>query len=180
MIPTINRVVHCKWPQIERRLLGQMKDRVQHHSTRPRGDGLDGSFGRTVLAVRSDAGKSYCLTFIVEVILEVGSVKRCIIGAKGFDIDIELPRSFLKTILAFQCFSDSQGDLVMVVDKSCLAIDEDGAPIVPFLRLLFSKSGGETAWQSRHILVEMNDVARIDIGIVQVSLASVNHLRRRC
>jgi hypothetical protein len=58
MIPTINRVVHCKWPQIERRLLGPMKDRVQHHSTRPRGDGRDGSFGRTVLVVRSDAGKN--------------------------------------------------------------------------------------------------------------------------
>jgi hypothetical protein len=45
--------------------------------------------------------KSYCLTFIVEVILELGSVKRCVIGAKGFDIDIELPRSFLKRFLPF-------------------------------------------------------------------------------
>jgi hypothetical protein len=180
MIPTINRVVHCKWPQIERRLLGPLKDRVQHHSTRPRGDFFDGSFGRTVLVVRSDAGKSYSLTFIVEVILELGSVKMCVIDAKGFDLDIELPRSFLKTILAFQCFSDSQGDLVMMVDKSCLAVNEDGASSVPFLRLLFSESGGETTRQSRHILVEMNDVARIDCGIVQVSLASVKHLRRRC
>jgi hypothetical protein len=91
MIPTINRVVHCKWPQIGRRLLGPMKDRVQHHSTRPINDGFDGSFGRTVLVVRSDAGKSYSLTFIVEVILELGSVKRCVIGAEGFVLDIELP-----------------------------------------------------------------------------------------
>jgi hypothetical protein len=67
-----------------------MNDRVQHHSTRPRGDGFDGSFGRTVMVVRSDAGKSDSLTFIVEVILELGSVKRCVIGAKGFDRDIEL------------------------------------------------------------------------------------------
>jgi hypothetical protein len=68
----------------------------------------------------------------------------------------------------------------MVVDKSCLAINEDGASSVPFLRLLFSESGRETAWQSRYILVEMNDVARIDSGIVQVALARVKHLRRRC
>jgi hypothetical protein len=91
MIPTINRVVHRKWPQIERRLLGPMKDRVQHHRTRPRGDGFDGSFGRTVLVMGSDTGKGYRLTFIVEVILELGSVKRCVIRAKAFDLDIELP-----------------------------------------------------------------------------------------
>jgi hypothetical protein len=90
MIPTINRVVHRKWPQIERRLLGPMKDRVQHHRTRPRGDCLDGSFGRTVLVMSTDDGKGYRLTFIVEVALELGGVKRCIISAETLYLDNEL------------------------------------------------------------------------------------------
>jgi hypothetical protein len=90
MIPTISRVVHRKWPQIERCLLGPMEDRVQHHRSRPRGDGLAGSFGRIVLVMRTDTGKGYHLTFIVEVALELGGLKRCVISAKGFDLNIEL------------------------------------------------------------------------------------------
>jgi hypothetical protein len=34
MIPTINRVVHHKWPHIERNLFRPMKDDVQHHRER--------------------------------------------------------------------------------------------------------------------------------------------------
>jgi hypothetical protein len=54
----------------------------------------------------------------------------------------------------------------MMVDKTRLAVNEDGASCVPFLGLLFYESGRETARQSRHILVEMNHVAGIDRGFV--------------
>jgi hypothetical protein len=67
-----------------------------------------------------------------------------------------------------------------MVEKTCLAVNEDGASCVPFLGFLFSESGRETARQSRHILVEMNDVAGIDRGVVQVAFACVKNLRRRC
>jgi hypothetical protein len=76
MIPTINRVVHHKWPQIERRLLGPMKDCVQHHHTRSRGDHLDGSFGSTVLVMCTNTGEGYHLCLVLEITPELDCVKR--------------------------------------------------------------------------------------------------------
>jgi hypothetical protein len=82
MIPTINHVVHRKWPQIERHLLRPMKNGVQHHRSGPRGDRLDGSFGCAVLMMRSNARERDGLTFILEVIFKFGSVERCVVCSK--------------------------------------------------------------------------------------------------
>jgi hypothetical protein len=78
MVPTINRVVHRKWPQIERRLLGPMNN---HHSG-PIGDRLDGSFGCAVLMVCPCARERDGLTLILEVIFEFGGVERCVVSSK--------------------------------------------------------------------------------------------------
>jgi hypothetical protein len=82
MVPTINRVVNCKWTQIERRLLGPMKNGVLHHRSGPTGDSLDGSFGCAILMVCPDTRERDGLTLILEVIFEFGGVERCAVSSK--------------------------------------------------------------------------------------------------
>jgi hypothetical protein len=81
-------VVHCEWPQIERRLLGPMKDRVQYYRMRPIGDFLDGYFVGTVLVMCTNAGEGYCLTLVLEITLELYYVERCVVSSECHDLDV--------------------------------------------------------------------------------------------
>jgi hypothetical protein len=184
MIPTINRVVHREWPQIECRLFGPMKDRVQHHCTRPRGDCLGGSFSGTILMICTNAGEGDRLTLVLEITIELNCVKRCVVSSECLDLDVEFSQTLLKSILALQCFSDSQGNLMMVVHEARVTIDEDGASCDLLLGILFTEYSREAARQDGDVLIEMDHVALDGCGIVQVVFllvfACVKNLRGRC
>jgi hypothetical protein len=54
--------------------------------------------------------------------------------------DVELSRSFLKSIIALKCLSYSQGQVLMVVDDACIAINEDGVSCEVLIGILFAES----------------------------------------
>jgi hypothetical protein len=128
----------------------------------------------------TDTRESDRLTLVLEIALEIDCIKICILSSECLDLDLELYRTFLKSILALQCFSYSQGNLMVAVHEACVTIDEDGASCELLLGLLFPKGGRLAARQAGHVHIEMDHVTWDCCGVVQVAFACVKnfHCRR--
>jgi hypothetical protein len=140
MIPTISRVVHNDWPQVQLHLLGPMNG-MQHHNTCPIGNGFDRTLGGTILVVSTNTQKGDILSFVGNIIIEFDGGEMCVASLEFVNLDIELRCYFLKRVLSFQRFIHTKRHLVVVVDETRLVVNEDGAPCEASFMLLFPKGG---------------------------------------
>jgi hypothetical protein len=65
---------------------------------------------------------------------------------------------------------------MLVMDEADVPIHKDGPSRILLFGLLLPKRGRETTGQAGHILIEVNDVAWIHGGVIQIVFACVQDL----
>ena len=80
---------------------------VEQHGTRPIGNGLDGSFGDTILKVSTDAAEVQFWIQELDISLEFGGAEGMVISSVFLDCDTMKFGKTFKLVLASQGFTSS-------------------------------------------------------------------------
>jgi hypothetical protein len=111
-------------PELEISLSGPVDDLVEHHGASPLGNGANGPFRIPILMVGANAGVVDFLVLVRAILDEIVSGKRGIVSMILLDIEAMFFSESLKGVLSLQSFTDTEGNLVGMMDKLSGMVNE--------------------------------------------------------